>query len=76
MRTGCQSIKSRAILGIALVLSRGRIPSPRGNLSTLSGLIEYFLPLYIFFLEHSCCVLRPSVTVRDKLTAAIICDIP
>jgi hypothetical protein len=29
MRKGCRSIKSRAILGIALVLSRDRFPSPR-----------------------------------------------
>jgi mannitol-specific phosphotransferase system IIBC component len=49
MRKGCRSIKSRAILGIALILSRGRIPSPQENSSTISGLIEYFLPLYIFF---------------------------
>jgi hypothetical protein len=76
MRKGCRSIKSRAILGIALILSRNRIPSPRENSSTLSDLIEYFLRLHILFPEQSCCVLRLSVTVRDKLTAAIICDIP
>jgi hypothetical protein len=55
MRKGCRSIKSRAILGSALVLSRGRIPSPQENSGSLAGVIEELAnrpkgkPRYAFF---------------------------
>jgi hypothetical protein len=53
MRKGCRSIK--AILGSALVLSRGRIPSPQENSGSLAGVIEEVAnrpkrkPRYAFF---------------------------